>query len=142
MRGARLTSSTALKAALVSLAAVVLLAGFAPAAGRTDPYTTFVACGYQRDKPATIRPRHFCPSGQIVGAFFRRNIGAPNSLVSYKVCVNFDRGGTLCKGGQPARKLGRRLYVNRIINPGPGRHKVTWFVKGQRVGTWFFRRPG
>lgn len=135
------TPTMALRAMLVAAAAGALLAGVAPAAGRTEAYTTFVACGYQRDKPASIKPTHFCPPGKVVGAFFRRNFGQPNSLVYYKVCVNFARGGTQCEGRQPARKLGRRLYLNPILDSGPGRHKVTWFVKGKRVGTWFFRRP-
>lgn len=125
------------------LAAGALLAAAVPApAGRTPAYTTFVACGYDRDRPQTIRRTHFCPRGEVIGAFFRRNVGEPGSLIHYTVCVGFSQGGTTCKSGQPARKRGSRLYVNRIINPGTGRHKVTWFVKGRQVGRWFFRRGG
>jgi hypothetical protein len=126
---------------LVSLLALAGPLAFAPPASpQTPAYTTFVACGYERSKPATIKPTHFCRRGEVIGAFFRRNVGEPRSLIHYKVCLHFSTGGTLCKGRQPARKLGRRLYVNRIINPGPGRHRVTWFVRGKRVGTWHFRR--
>jgi hypothetical protein len=128
---------------VLSLAAVALVVSVAPAsAGRTPAYTTFVACGYDAQRPATIKPTHFCPPGEVVGAFFRRNVGQPRSVVLYTVCVHFSQGGTTCKSRQRARKLGRRLYVNRIINPGPGRHRVTWFVEGERVGRWFFRRGG
>jgi hypothetical protein len=129
-----------LRTIVVAVVAVGLLATAPPASPKTTAYTTFVACGYHRAKPGTIKPTHFCRPGDVVGAFFRRNVGEPNSVVFYKVCVHFSGGGTLCKGHQPARKLGRRLYVNRIIGPGPGRHKVTWFVHGRRVGTWYFRR--
>jgi hypothetical protein len=126
---------------VLALTGVALLALWSPApAQKTRAYTTFVACGYDIQRPQTIRRTHFCPAGEVIGAFFRRNIGEPRSLVYYTVCVAFSQGGTTCKSRQPARKLGRRLYVNRIINPGPGRHKVTWFVKGERVGLWFFRR--
>jgi hypothetical protein len=131
----RLTTTVATLLALTGSLAIA-----PPASPGTPAYTTFVACGYQRSKPATIRPTHFCRPGEVVGAFFRRNVGEPGSLIYYKVCVHFSTGGTLCKGHQPARKLGRRLYVNRIISPGPGRHRVTWFVGGRKVGTWFFRR--
>ena len=129
-----------LRTIVVGAVAVGLLAAAPPAVPKTKAYSAFVACGYHRSQPGTIRPTHFCRPGEVVGAFFRRNVGEPNSLIYYKVCVHFSSGGTLCKGHQPARKLGRRLYVNRIINPGPGRHRVTWFVHGQKVGTWYFRR--
>lgn len=135
------TPTKAIWALLIAVTVATVGAGMAPAAGRTEAYTTFVACGYQRDKPASVKPTHFCPRGERVGAFFRRNFGQPNSLVHYKVCVNYDRGGTQCEGRQPARKLGRRLYLNPILDSGPGRHKVSWFVAGKRVGTWYFRRP-
>ena len=127
----------------LALAGLALLALSASApASRSPAYTTFVACGYDVQRPGTIRKTHFCPPDEIVGAFFRRNVGQPRSVVFYTVCVRFSQGGTTCKSGQPARKLGRRLYVNRIINPGPGLHRVTWFVSGERVGRWFFRRGG
>jgi hypothetical protein len=127
--------------ALALVAALALLALSAPApAQKSAAYTTFVACGYDIQRPETIRRTHFCPAGEVVGAFFRRNVGEPRSVIRYTVCVGFSQGGVDCESGQPARKLGRRLYVNRIINPGPGRHRVTWFVKGKRVGLWYFRR--
>jgi hypothetical protein len=127
--------------ALALLAALTLLAlsGLAPAQQK-DPYTTFVACDYDLKRLATIRKTHFCPAGEVVGAFFRRNVGEPGSLVRYTVCVAFSQGGNDCATGVPARKRGRRLYVNRIIGAGPGRHRVTWFVQGERVGLWYFRR--
>ena len=129
-----------LRPIVIAVVALGLLAAAPPAVPRTKAYNTFVACGYHRSKPGTIKPTHFCKPGEVIGAFFRRNVGEANSLIFYKVCVHFSTGGTLCKAHQPARKLGRRLYVNRIINPGPGRHRVTWFVHGRRVGTWYFRR--
>jgi hypothetical protein len=138
MRIGRIKAVTMLAVALMGAA---LLIGAASAAAPKNPaYTTFVACGYKKARPATIKPTHFCPAGEVIGAFFRRNVGRPGSLIHYKVCVRFGPGSVLCKARQPARKQGRRLYVNRIINPGPGRHKVTWFVRGARVGTWYFRR--
>jgi hypothetical protein len=136
----RIGAIQALATLAVALTGAVFLIGGALAAPKHPAYTTFVSCGYKSARPGTIKPTHFCPAGEVIGAFFRRNVGQPGSLVYYKVCVRFGAGSNLCKGHQPARKLGRRLYVNRIINPGPGRHKVTWFVRGKRVGTWYFRR--
>jgi hypothetical protein len=136
----RIAAIKALTTLAVALTGAALLVTGAFGASKHPAYTTFVACGYTKDRPGTIKPTHFCPAGEVIGAFFRRNVGEPGSLIYYKVCVRFGPGATLCKGHQPARKLGRRLYVNRVINPGPGRHRVTWFVHGDRVGTWYFRR--
>ena len=55
----------------------------------------------------------------------------------YKICVKFPTGRRICEGGQVAAQ--RTLYVNKITTNIPGRHKVTWFVKGKRVGTFIFR---
>jgi len=136
----RILSIKALATLAVALTGATLLISGAFAASKHPAYTTFVSCGYKKARPGTIKPTHFCAADEVIGAFFRRNVGQPGSLIHYKVCVRFGPGSVLCKGQQPARKLGRRLYVNRIINPGPGRHKVTWFVGGARVGTWYFRR--
>lgn len=136
----RMAATKGLTTLAVALTGAALLMPAALAASKHPAYTTFVACGYKTARPGTIKPTHFCPAGEVIGAFFRRNVGKPGSLIHYKVCVRFGPGAVLCKAHQPARKLGRRLYVNRIINPGPGRHRVTWFVRGKRVGTWYFRR--
>jgi hypothetical protein len=29
--------------------------------------------------------------------------------------------------------------VNKITSTEPGKHKVTWWVQGKKVGTFFFR---
>lgn len=116
--------------AAVLLLGVAMLVGAGPAASK--PAATFkhyVACGLQANEP----PAHSCPQGSRKGAFFRSN----KADVFYKVCVKFPSGQNLCAQAQMAEK--GKLYVNKITSNVPGRHKVSWFVKGKRVGVFFFR---
>jgi hypothetical protein len=56
------------------------------------------------------------------------------------VCVKFPTKKHLCAPKQEAVK--GTLYVNKITSNIPGKHRVTWFVEGKRVGTFVFTVPG
>ena len=60
--------------------------------------------------------------------------------VIYTVCVKFPSGKNLCAQAQEAEQ--GTLYVNKITSTIPGRHVVSWYVKGQKVGSWAFRVTG
>lgn len=121
---------------LTTLAAVVLgtalLASAAPASAVKKPvakaaaYKHYVACGLSRK----AKPSHTCPKGSKKGAFFRSN----RANVFYTVCVKFSAQKNLCAPKQEAVR--GTLYVNKITLTAPGRHRVTWFVKGKRVGVF------
>lgn len=111
-------------AALPALAALALLAAAAPASAGANAYRHYGACGLS----PKAKPSHSCARSRPKGAFFRSN----RETVHYTVCVRFPGNRTLCAKGQLAEK--GRLYVNRITAPAPGRHRITWFVGGKRVG--------
>ena len=106
-----------------------LLAGAAPA--------TAGAAGLQalrrlRDLP-NAKPAHACPKGSKKGAFFKSLKGD----VIYRVCVKFPTGKHICAKAQEADQ--GTLYVNKITSTIPGKHRVTWFVEGKKVGSFVFR---
>jgi hypothetical protein len=110
---------------------LALLAGAAPASAKGAAFRHYVACGLsQKAKPA-----HVCQKSRKKGAFFRSN----RADVFYTVCVKFPTKKNLCAPKQEAKK--GTLYVNKITTNIPGRHKVTWFVGGKRVGVFYFLVP-
>jgi hypothetical protein len=92
----------------------------------------YVACGLSRK----AKPSHVCNKARKKGAFFRSN----NANVFYTVCVKFPSGKNRCAPSQEA--LRGTLYVNEITSNIPGEHKVTWFVKGKRIGLYKFTVSG
>ncbi len=116
------------------LLAVALLASAAPASSRPTaseaaPYRYYVACGLSLN----AKPSHRCRKRQQKGAFFRSNAAD----VSYTVCVRFPTGKMICTRKPQKAKRGT-LYVNEITSNIPGKHRVTWFVAGKRVGLFYF----
>jgi hypothetical protein len=100
----------------------------APAA--SPAFKHYIACGLSRKAtPATV-----CPVGSKKGAFFK----SLKADVKYTVCVKFPKKEHLCTEKPQEAEQGT-LYVNKITSTTPGRHQVTWFVKGQKVGTSVFR---
>jgi hypothetical protein len=100
----------------------------APTSG--PAFKHYIACGLSRKaKPATV-----CPIGSKKGAFFK----SLKADVKYTVCVKFPKAEHLCTE-KPQEAQQGTLYVNKITSTTPGRHQVTWFVKGQKVGTSVFR---
>lgn len=90
----------------------------------------YIACGLSRKaKPATV-----CPVGSKKGAFFK----SLKADVKYTVCVKFPKKEHLCTE-KPQEAAKGTLYVNKITSTTVGRHQVTWFVKGKKVGTSVFR---
>jgi hypothetical protein len=121
-----------LKALAAVLVATGLLASVIPASASAAAYKHYVACGVENNS----KPAHACPKNSKKGAFFE-SVGAE---VNYTVCVRFPSGKNLCAKAQPAEE--GVLYVNKITSTIPGKHQVTWFVKGKKVGTFVFRVQG
>lgn len=111
---------------------IALLAGAAPASAKAAAYSHYVACGLSQN----AKPAHVCQKGRKKGAFFRSN----EDDVFYTVCVKFPTKKNLCAPKQEA--VSGTLYVNKITSNIPGKHRVTWFVQGKRVGSYAFTVPG
>ena len=108
---------------------MVLLVGVAPASADAAAFRHYVACGTSQN----AKPAHLCQKPRDKGAFFRSN----RADVFYTVCVQCPTKRRL---GAPKQEATRgTLYVNKITSNIPGVHKVTWFVKGKRVGVFVFR---
>ena len=118
------------KALMALLAASALLAS-APASASAAPYSHYVACGVSQN----AKPAHLCPKKRKKGAFFRSN----NATVFYTVCVKFPTKKNICAPRQEA--VQGTLYVNKITSNIPGKHVVSWFVEGKKVGSFAFRVP-
>lgn len=111
--------------------AIALLASAAPATAQGAAFKHYVACGLsQKAKPA-----HICQKPRKKGAFFRSN----RADVFYTVCVKFPTKKNLCAPKQEA--VQGTLYVNKITSNIPGKHRVSWFVEGKRVGVFNFFIP-
>ena len=112
-------------AVLALLTSVLVPASSADAANR---YRAYVACGLT----AAADPSHSCGIADDKAAFFK----SKDAHVHYKVCVKFPNGTRLCAAKQDAPK--GKLRHNAITSSQKGTHKVTWFVGGNLVKTWFF----
>jgi hypothetical protein len=124
-----------LKTLTATLAAAAPLLAFAPAsasAAEAAAFSHYVACGVSQN----AKPAHTCQKQRKKGAFFRSN----NATVFYTVCVRFPTKKNLCAPRQEA--VQGTLYVNKITSNIPGKHEVSWFVSGQRVGSFVFTVPG
>ena len=108
-----------------------LLTSAAPATAQGAAFKHYVACGLSQK----AKPSHLCQKPRKKGAFFRSN----NADVFYTVCVKFPTKKNLCAPKQEAVK--GTLYVNKITTNIPGKHRVSWFVEGKRVGVFNFFVP-
>jgi hypothetical protein len=121
---------------LKALTAVMVITGLLASAGSATAagpaYKHYVACGLSRK----ATPDHVCPQGSKKGAFFKSLKGD----VAYTVCVKFPSGKNLCAKAQEAKQ--GTLYVNKVTSTIPGRHVVSWFVKGKKVGSFAFLVKG
>jgi hypothetical protein len=121
---------------LKALAAIMLVSGLlitaVPASAGAAAYKHYVGCGVSRN----AKPAHSCPKKAKKGAFFK----SLNGTVAYSVCVKFPSGKNLCAQAQEAEQ--GTLYVNKVTSTIPGKHVVSWFVKGKKVGSWAFRVTG
>ncbi len=115
----------------ISAAGAALLA-VAPASASASAYKHYVACGVSQN----AKPAHLCQKKRKKGAFFKSN----GATVFYTVCVKFPKKAKpLCADKQEA--VQGTLYVNKITSNIPGRHVVSWFVEGKKVGSFAFRVP-
>jgi hypothetical protein len=118
--------------AVKALGATLLVTGLLaslPADAGAAAFKHYVACGISRK----AKPAHVCPKGSKKGAFFK----SLQADVVYSVCVKFPSGKNLCAQAQKAEQ--GTLYVNKITSTIPGKHRVTWYVKGKKVGSTVFR---
>jgi ABC-type sugar transport system substrate-binding protein len=129
MEGKR--SMKATKTLIASIVALALLASAVPASAGAAAYRHYVACGLSQN----AKPAHLCQKGRKKGAFFRSN----RADVFYTVCVKFPTKKNLCAPKQEAKQ--GVLYVNKITSNIPGKHRVSWFVAGKRVGSFAFTVP-
>jgi hypothetical protein len=118
-----------LKALAAVLIVTGMLAGAVTASASAAAYKHYIGCGISRN----AKPAHVCPRKAKKGAFFKSLKGD----VTYSVCVKFPSGKNLCAKEQEAKQ--GTLYVNKITSTIPGRHVVSWFVKGKKVGSTAFR---
>lgn len=125
MRGLKTLTAVLIATALLASAA------FAATAGAVA-YKHYVACGVSQN----AKPKHKCPKKAKKGAFFK----SLKADVNYSVCVKFPTGKNICAKAQPAAQ--GTLYVNKITSNIPGKHRVSWFVEGKRVGSYVFRVTG
>lgn len=119
----------AMKALTAVLLASALLASVATAPAGAAAYRHYVGCGTSQN----AKPSHKCPKKSKKGAFFK----SLKAEVSYSICVKFPTGKNICAKAQKAEP--RTLYVNKITSNIPGKHRVTWFVGGKRVGVFTFK---
>jgi hypothetical protein len=124
-----------LKTLTAVVAGAALLATAVPATAGTAAFKHYVACGSSK-LSQNSKASHSCEKSDRKGAFFQSNAGD----VSYTVCVKFPTGKNLCASQQAATQ--GTLYVNRITSNIPGKHRVSWFVSGKRVGLFVFNIPG
>ncbi len=129
MKALRALAATAVATGLLVSAAPATAGGVqtAPADGGAA-YKHYVGCGISRN----AKPSHVCPKGSKKGAFFK----SLKANVVYSVCVKFPSGKNLCAQKQEATK--GTLYVNKVTSTIPGKHQVTWFVEGKKVGSFTF----
>lgn len=118
-----------LKAFVAVLVVAGLMTGAVTASASAAAYKHYIGCGISRN----AKPAHVCPRKSKKGAFFK----SLNGSVTYTVCVKFPSGKNLCAKAQEADQ--GTLYVNKITSTIPGRHIVSWFVKGKKVGSSAFR---
>jgi ABC-type sugar transport system substrate-binding protein len=121
-----------LKTLAAVLLGIALLASAAPASAQGAAYRHYVACGVSQN----AKPSHSCPKPSKKGAFFK----STKADVFYSVCVKFPTGKNLCAKAQKATQ--GTLYVNKVTTNIPGKHQVSWFVSGKRVGVFAFNVPG
>jgi hypothetical protein len=114
----------------VVLGVVLLLPQFASAAGPVadEPrYKTYIVCSAKKSAdPATT-----CGKNKPKTAVFL----SKDKDATYKVCVKFPgKEDKLCAAHQPATEdveSGVSITANK-----PGTLKATWYVGGEKVGTW------
>lgn len=119
------------KTLIATVATAAALSAVGPAGAAGAAYTHYVACGVSQN----AKPAHVCQKKRKKGAFFKSN----DATVFYTVCVKFPTGKSLCAPRQEA--VEGTLYVNKITSNIPGKHRVTWFVEGKRVGSFVFKIP-
>ena len=126
-----------MKALVAVMVASSLLAAAVPASAGATAYKHYVGCGVARKAPSSRMSvpgsRRRAPSSKAS----RR----PTSLHGLRplperqnLCAH-----TAAEDEEEPQAGKGQLYVNKITSTIPGKHRVTWFVKGKKVGTFVFR---
>ena len=82
------------------------------------------------------RPKRGCPPGEARAPSSAATRGAEQPRLLQDLPPLQQRREAL-QGASTGDQVGGALRQRKITS-GPGRHKVTWFVHGQQVGTWYF----
>jgi hypothetical protein len=120
------------KRALASVATVVLATGSVVqlttgTAAAGDGYRTYAACSTK----AGAKPARKCTLSQPKAAYFV----STRHDATYRVCVRFPgKKKRLCASAQDAPK--GRTKVVTIATASAGTHRITWYVAGEKVGSW------
>ncbi len=134
--------ATTTVAALLIGAVVLVAAASAPASA--PAFRVYVVCPKLPSQPTPqqikrkmgkARPRHRCTAASTKAAMFRSNLRD----VSFKVCIRFPSGTRPNRSCASEQARDGVLYYNIINTNVPGLHRVTWFVKGRRIGRRTFR---
>lgn len=117
----------------VVMVGALLVTSLGPGAGAArvpDPprYKAYVVCGAQ----VSGTPAESCGVKQKKTAVLL----SKDKNATYKICVKFPDKKRLCATHQQAKKGVKDGTA--IFSSLPGRHKVTWFVGGTKVGTYTF----
>ncbi|HWM63883.1 MAG TPA: excalibur calcium-binding domain-containing protein [Solirubrobacterales bacterium] len=91
-------------------------------------YTAYIACGLSQ----YARRASTCPHRSKVGAFLRSS-----QDIEYTVCVVFPTARRLYAPHHAA--IAGTLYVNKVTTAITGRHKVIWYLPGDRIVRYFWR---
>lgn len=91
-------------------------------------YTAYIACGLSQ----YARRASTCSYRSKVGAFLRSS-----QDIEYTVCVVFPTARRVCAPNQLA--TAGVLYVNKVSGTISGRHKVIWYLPGERIVRYFWR---
>jgi hypothetical protein len=115
-------------AALLGVTLLLPVATSADGAVADKPrYKTYVVCSAKK----SAEPAKTCGKNKLKTAVFL----SKDEDVTYKVCVKFPgKEDKLCAAHQPATedvKSGVSITANK-----PGTLKATWYVGGDKVGTW------
>ncbi len=118
-----------LKALAATVLGVALLAGAAPASAGAAAYKHYVGCGVSEH----ATPARSCSKSEQKGRLLRE---PRRQRLLLRLRQVPERETSLQAQKQEATK--GTLYVNKITSDIPGKHKVTWFVSGKRVGSYSF----
>ena len=122
-----------LKTLTATLSVAALLASLAPASASAAAYSHYVACGVSAERETRARLPESAQKGRLLQK--QQRDGLLHGLRQVP-----ERQTPLRADSEEA--VQGTLYVNKITSNIPGKHRVSWFVEGKKVGTFVFTVPG